>query len=378
MKEKFVKDLSFRDSVEEIFLIKYISLNAAKDGKEYLNVVLSDKTGDLEGRKWNDVHDITSQISRGDIVKVFGKVNQFQGRLQIVISEIMKVSDEDVNMQEFVMSSDERPDVMMNQLKAIVAGLDDVYIKELLEQMINDPELERRLKIWPAGKTIHHAFQGGLLEHILSCTQLAVDLSQRYKVNTNYVVAGAVIHDLCKVYELSDGPVVDYTEEGKLVGHLVKGVELIDRYCSRIKNFPYSTKLHLKHIVVSHHGELEYGSPKLPQTSEAMLVHLIDYMDSKMGSFALVKKTDTTPGHWSGVIKYLDRVIYKDELPHHSEFIQDQQLKEPQDQSEDQSHPRTPLAKQENKSEKKKNHWDNKEIKNNKMAELLKNIKVEE
>src|SRR5690606_11068578 len=152
----------------------------------------------------------------------------------------------------------------------------------------------------------------GLLKLVLSGANLAVTRSPIYQCNVNYVVAGAILHDICKIYELTDGMNVEYTEEGKLVGHLVKALEVVDRFSYRIENFPYNLKLHLKHILLSHHGEYQYGSPKIPQTSEAMLVHLIDLMDSKMNSFTASKRVDNTTGHWTSYVKHLDRIIFKD------------------------------------------------------------------
>jgi 3'-5' exoribonuclease len=205
---------------------------------------------------------------------------------------------------------------MYQELVVILKQLDEYYIKNLLLNIVSDAEIKRRLLTWQAGKTIHHAYQSGLLEHILSCVKLGMSLSTHYKTNTSYVVAGCLLHDLCKIYELSDGATVDYTEEGKLVGHLVKGVELLDRFIYKMgPDFPYDQRLHLKHILLSHHGKYEYGSPKIPQTSEAMLVHLIDLMDSKMASFDEVKKKDQTVGHWTQFIKHLDCIVYKAELP---------------------------------------------------------------
>jgi len=180
-----------------------------------------------------------------------------------------------------------------------------------------------RLNSWSAGKSIHHAYQGGLLEHIVSCATLAESLSGHYAVNRNYVVAGAILHDLCKVYELSSGPIVDYTIEGKLVGHLVKGVELIERFSRKIPDFPYDLKLHLKHIVVSHHGETEYGSPKVPSTLEASLVHYIDYLDSKMAALKEIKIGDKSKGDWTAFDRISGRSIYKRELPHYKAKVEE-------------------------------------------------------
>jgi 3'-5' exoribonuclease len=316
-----ISDLVPKEDVESIFLIKHIALMDAKDGKKYLNIIFTDGTGDLEARAWNDAEEIFASLDKGQFVQVKGKVNIFQGRKQFIIKTYEKINASDVEMGDFVMKASRHPNDMYQDLMKIVNNLDDVYIKELLTLVLEDAEIKRRLMAWQAGKSIHHAYQSGLLEHILSCSQLATSLSAHYRANVNYVVAGAILHDLCKIYELTDGINIEYTEEGKLVGHLVKSLEIIDRYSYKIKDFPYQMKLHLKHIMLSHHGEYEYGSPKIPQTSEAMLVHLIDLMDSKMHSFETIKRLDTTSGHWSGFVKHLDRIIYKDELPYFPEKV---------------------------------------------------------
>jgi len=238
----------------------------------------------------------------------------------LIIQEAIPVDAELINWEELVAKSQQQPEVMLDKITAIVDELDDVYIRDLLKNILFDGDIRPRLKIWQAGKSIHHAYESGLLEHILSCAQLAVTLSGHYAVNRNYVVAGAILHDLCKIYELSRGPLVAYTDEGKLVGHLVRGIELVEHFCSKIKNFPHDCKMHLKHILLSHHGSFEYGSPKLPATLEAMLVHQIDVMDSKLNSFKTIMDQDKTNGNWSGYIKHLDRIIYKEPLPFYSEY----------------------------------------------------------
>lgn len=323
-----VSNLTAKQDAQSSFYVKYIALMSAKDGKKYLNIILSDATGDLESRIWNNAEKIYEQIAKGSFVEVEGKVNIYQGRKQFVISEINKISEDDVDLKEFIMSSTTDPEDNYNKLLKIVEGMQDVYIRDLLQAILNDTEIARRLKKWQAGKSIHHAYQGGLVEHILSCTELAISLSKVYNVNENYVIAGAILHDICKIYELTDDISVEYTEEGKLVGHLVKGVELVDRFSFKIKDFPYQLKLHLKHILLSHHGEYAYGSPKIPQTREAMLVHLIDLMDSKMHSFETAIKADKNSGHWTSFIKHLDRIIFKEELPFFPEYVSKQEVPE--------------------------------------------------
>lgn len=322
MQRVSVKDLVPKQEVQSVFMVKHLAVAEARDGKKYLNMILTDATGDLESRSWNNAEEIFADFEKGNFAQVTGKTNIFNGKKQFIIQDITKVQKSDVNMDDFIHKASRGSDEMYEELLTLVKGLKDVYIRDLLVNIISDQEISRRLKKWQAGKSIHHAYVGGLLEHILSCANLAIRLSPVYGVNESYVVAGAVLHDLCKIYELTDDVNVEYTEEGKLVGHLVKGVEILDRYAYRIKDFPYQMKLHLKHILLSHHGEYEYGSPKIPQTSEAMLVHMIDLMDSKMHSFETVKRTDNNVGHWSSYVKHLDRIVFKGELPTYTEYVE--------------------------------------------------------
>ena len=365
VKKVFVKDLNPKDKVEDIFLLKYMAVMQSRDGRSYLNLILADSSGDIESRKWTQAESVFSALSKGDTVKVKGKVNLYQNRYQVIIQDIEKVEDTDGTLSEaLVACSENNPDKMFDELIDIVREkLDDVYIKDLLEMILFDPEVTKRLKVWQAGKTIHHAYQSGLLEHILSCAQLAITLSPHYGVNKNYVVLGAILHDICKIYELSQGPLVEYSDEGKLVGHLVKSVEIVDHFSSKIQGFPQSLKLHIKHILLSHHGEYEYGSPKLPQTSEAYLVHLIDLMDSKMGAMSSIKKADLNPGKWSGYVKHLDRVVYKEELPFFKEYL---------------SQPDSSFVKEESKEKPKEKKKGSKSfVPTPKLGSLLKDLKIE-
>jgi 3'-5' exoribonuclease len=198
VKKIFVADLKTKDQVSSEFLVKYMALMEGRDGRSYLNLVLADSTGEIEARVWSDANRLAQLFKKGQIVSVKGKVNLYQGRRQLVVSEIfLPESQESFDMQLFYPSSEQKPDEMYQQLMDAVEGLEDVYLKALLESILVDPEISRRLKIWPAGKTIHHAYQSGLLEHILSCTKLALHLSDYYHVNKNLIVEVAIINDLC-------------------------------------------------------------------------------------------------------------------------------------------------------------------------------------
>lgn len=327
-KTQFISQLNAKDAVLSPFLVKYIATAEGKDGKTYLNVILADSTGEIEARKWQGAELAMQRIKAGDVVIVNGKINQFQGRIQLIIQEMSALDKSQINPEDYVQKAGSAPEKMFAELISIVNSLEEVYIRDLLLAILNDYEIARRLKIWPAGKSIHHAYQSGLLEHILSCCKLAMTLAPHYKVNRSYVIAGCVLHDISKIYELTEGLVVEYTDEGKLIGHLIKGLEIVDHFSLKIKNFPHAMKMHIKHILLSHHGEYEYGSPKVPHTSEAFLVHLIDLMDSKMSSLEQVKNSDSNTGHWSGFVKHLDRIIYKNQLPSFTDYLIDETTSE--------------------------------------------------
>lgn len=360
-----VSELKPKEEVESTFLVKYLNLCEARDGKKYLNIILADGTGDLEARIWNEAEELSQSIDKGGYVSVKGKTNIYMGKKQFIVTECAPINKSEINEDDFIAKSSSSPDKMFEELLNIVNSLPEVYIRDLLLNVLGDNEVARRLKTWQAGKSIHHAYQSGLLEHILSCARLSQSLSAHYNVNESYVVAGAILHDLCKIYELTDGTNVEYTEEGKLVGHLVKGVELVDKYSYRIKGFPHQMKLHLKHVLLSHHGHYEYGSPKVPQTSEAMLLHLIDMMDSKMHSFETIKRNDQNTGRWSGFVKHLDRIIYKDDLPSHHSYV-----------DEEESRPKRPRPQNSEQKKEKKHRPHEKEVKQN-LGSLLKDFKVD-
>lgn len=324
-KKQYIKNFSPKDDVDCFFLVKYINLVEGRDGRTYLNIILADATGEIEARMWGNPDKVYKHVSKGDVVRAEGKINLYQNRKQFVISRLERLDHELVDLSGLTAASKISPDDMMVELLELVQGnTNDVFIRELLLNILNDSEIKQKLLIWPAGKSIHHSYQSGLLEHILSCSKLSIFLSAHYNVNVNYVLAGSILHDLCKIFELSDPPNTDYTLEGKLIGHLVSGIQLVEDFSKKIPKFPSDLKIHLKHILLSHHGELAHGSPKLPQTLEAMLVHLIDLTDSRMNSMAMARETDNAEGDWTSFIKHLDRVVYRPELPFYPSIAEKQ------------------------------------------------------
>lgn len=362
-KKLFVKDLPIKEDFQSVFLIKNMRLNQGKDGRDYMALTLSDQSGEVDSRVWQHAKEAFEILEKTTYVAIMGKLNLFQGRKQLIVSEYFPINSTEVDERLMLKASDADPIVMFESLKKIVSQLEDEYIKQLLLDILSDQSIHGKLLTWPAGKSVHHNYQSGLLEHILSCAQLAKELSPKYKVNSSYVVAGAILHDLCKIDELSEFPSVDYTDRGKLVGHLVDGVLMVERFARNIEGFPEDCLNHLYHILLSHHGEYAYGSPKIPQTKEAMLVHLIDLMDSKMSSFDVIIEEDSNDTAWSAYNRFLDRIVYKKKLPSYK-------MKASHENS-----PKDIYGKSTSKHQHKKMS-PTKEIKQN-LGSLMKNIKID-
>ncbi|MDZ4675873.1 MAG: HD domain-containing protein [Oligoflexia bacterium] len=308
----FVKDLKDKEQVDSVFLVKTKSTPLAKNGKPYLAMMLGDRTGALEGRMWDNVDAVVNTFSIDDYVRIRGTVNLYQKRRQLVISEITKVSKKDISPSDFLPISKQDPEIMFKNLIMIVKGMKNKYLRQLVLDTLEDPEIKPKYLRCPAARTIHHAWIGGLLEHTLSISKIMVFLSTHYEdLDLDLLLVGAVFHDIGKVWELSYDGNISYTDAGKLVGHLVMGSELIDTKAKAIKGFPDELRHICKHIVLSHHGKLEYGSPKLPQTMEAMIVGYIDDLDSKISALQTFLFNESSKGDtWTGYNSVFDRYFF--------------------------------------------------------------------
>ncbi len=312
----FVKDIKDKDLVESVFLVRQKASPLAKNGKPYLALMLADKTGSLDGRMWDNVEGVLPTFQQDDFVRVKGVANLYQKRLQLVISQIEKITKKDVKIEDFLLSSQFDAEVMFKNLMMIVAGIKNKYIKQLITETLEDPEIKPRYMKCPAARSIHHAWVGGLLEHTLSICKIMLFMGTHYEnVDVSLLIFGAIFHDIGKLWELDFDTNTSYTNAGKLIGHLVMGAELVERKTKTIKNFPDDLKIVCKHIVLSHHGKLEYGSPKLPQTLEAYIVSSIDELDSKitaLQTFMAGEKAKSASASWSGYSSVFDRYFYLD------------------------------------------------------------------
>ncbi len=285
MKELFVADLAQRENqaVTAFFVAANRQMRATANGAAYLSMTLCDRTGQLEGRMWEP--EAAGAFASGDVVKLRGTVCRYQDKLQIKIERLRKADPDsgEYELGDFVPKTAFDVDEMWAKLTGYVASFADPHLRALLELFLADPELAAALREAPAAKALHHAWIGGLLEHVVSLLDLCDRAARHYpEVHRDLLLAGAMLHDIGKLYELRWGTSFAYTVEGQLLGHITIGVRLIDAKIAEVPGFPPRLRTLLLHVVLSHHGRLEFGSPKLPMTAEALLFHYLDDLDAKM------------------------------------------------------------------------------------------------
>ena len=308
----FIKDLQPKETVRTSFLVKSKDVFYSKNGKPYLSILLSDSTGDLEGRVWENAEEISSTFNEGNIVAVGGKLNVFQNRHQLVIDHIIPLPNTETKVEDYLPKGNEDTDVLFEKLLNYFNSLANPWVKELGLKLLHDPEIAARYKVCPAAKTIHHAFIGGLLAHSVQLCDLVEAVLPLYPdIDRNLMIFGAAFHDFGKIFELSYQGKFGYTDEGRLVGHIAIGVVLVDRKIQEIPNFPKELEYHVKHLILSHHGKLEHGSPKRPHTLESELLHQLDHMDSRINSIQTFMKAEKNSVRWSGYHKTYDQYYFK-------------------------------------------------------------------
>ncbi|MHB8281922.1 MAG: 3'-5' exoribonuclease YhaM family protein [bacterium] len=313
MDKLFISDLKENEKADSIFLVKNKSLLKGKTGKDYISLKLSDKTGDIKANIWDNTQKFANIFEPGDFIKIKSRTSVFQNELQLNITDAEKIDITGSDLCLFLKSSKFNIDDMFSELCAILReNINDKYIGELIELFLNDEKYTGKLKSLPAAKSIHHAYIGGLLEHTLSIVKTGLLMSIHYKdsVNKDIMLAGCFLHDAGKIQELKfNKNITEYSDEGRLMGHIVLGVNSISNKIDSISGFPENMKILILHSVVAHHGELEFGSPKRPKTIEAVILHFIDNMDAKVNQFEGLTEETAKLSSWSNYSKHLDRYI---------------------------------------------------------------------
>lgn len=313
MKSPYVNELQPNQQAVGVFLVQSKEVRQKKTGDPYLSLHLADKSGELEAKMWDNVAEILDTFEREDFVKIKGVTQVFQNRLQLTIHKMVRVEDREVDLADFFPASTRNPDEMLSELREIVAGMTDPDYKSLLELFLADDDIARRYKTAPAAKTIHHAWLGGLLEHVLSMCALAKFTASHYPgIDRDLLLAGVFLHDIGKIDELSYERGFYYTDEGQLLGHITIGMRMLDDKLRSLPSFPKTKRTLLSHLILSHHGQLEFGSPKLPLFAEAMLLSQLDNLDSKMECMrGTAAKDNHVEGNWTSFSAPLDRMVLK-------------------------------------------------------------------
>ena len=312
---KYINELREGENIIEHYLCKSRQTMKSRNGKNYLSLKLQDKTGMVDAKVWDLNNDIQS-FQENDFIKVDAFVTTFNNELQLNVKRIRRSREGEYDPADFVPSTDKNIDEMYDQLMGYIKTMKNPYLKKLLEEIfLRHPVISKEFKYHSAAKAMHHSFRGGLVEHTLSVTQLCDFLPPRYNyVNRDILVASAMLHDVGKVLELSDFPTNDYTDDGQLLGHLILGSELIRDAAAKIDGFPKRLESLMKHCMLSHHGEYEYGSPKLPSTPEAFLLHCADNLDAKTKMIEEALAADSTQGHWAGYNRMLQRNLSRSDF----------------------------------------------------------------
>jgi 3'-5' exoribonuclease len=286
MKSHFVVDLSDGQIVVSHFLVREKEVRtSARTGSSWLQLELVDRTGRISAKMWDNFTSLVETFGCDDVVQIRGRVKLFNGQKELALEQIIPALERDYDLSDFLPHTKYDIEKLYAELRAAVGDVKNPWLKQLLLSVIEDPSIVPRLKRAPAAMTMHHAFLGGLLEHIVGVVGLAGDISAHYQeLDADLLLAGAVLHDIGKIDELRYTRAIDYSTEGRLLGHIMIGVGLVRDKIKAIPEFPAQLAVLVEHLILSHHGTHEFGSPSLPQTREAVALHFLDDLDSKMGA----------------------------------------------------------------------------------------------
>ena len=312
---KFIKDLKEGDRVSDIYLCKHKQSAVTKNGKAYDNVILQDKTGTIDGKIWDPNSAGIGEFESLDYIEVFGEVTSFQSALQVNMKRVRLCREGEYNPADYLPVSGNSIEEMYGELLTVIDSVKNPYLKELLNSFFrNDEKFIKAFRQSSAAKTVHHGFVGGLLEHTLGVVKLCIYYCQAYTIlNRDLLLTAAICHDIGKTRELSLFPENDYTDEGQLLGHIVMGSEMVGEKIRDISGFPGGLEGELKHCILAHHGEYEFGSPKKPALIEAVALNFADNTDAKMQTFTEILK-GAQGDNWLGYNRLFESNVRKTHL----------------------------------------------------------------
>jgi 3'-5' exoribonuclease len=313
-KDIYLQDIKPGDKIASSFLVAEKNMAFSQKGSAYLNVRLKDKTGEIDGKVWDNAMALDQVFKKGDIVYMEGRAQTYRNALQISIITVKPCAPEDVDPSDYLPVSKVNTTAMFQDILAYIDAISSEPIKKLLTAFFYDEKTADLFRRAPAAKGFHHIYLGGLLEHTLSVVRLLDHAAKHYpQLNRDLLIAGGILHDIGKIYEFSYDGLIAYSDEGRMIGHLVMGVEMIDKKIEAIPDFPVQLALELRHIILSHHGEFEFGSPKRPKTLEALVIHFMDDLDAKVNAFESFVAADAAnaDSDWTTYNRFFERYLYK-------------------------------------------------------------------
>lgn len=314
MQKIFIEDMQPEAHIEGYFGLKQKNVRTTRNDKLYLDLTLVDKTGEINAKMWDGVAKVKDALAEGDSVAVRGYVSIYSRKLQLTIKKIRPVNEDDrehgFNFLDLVLSSDRDIDKLWSEIEDMIKSIKNIHLRELTNNIYQ--ELEDELKTFPASMSLHHAYQGGLLEHIYHCAKNGLGICRNYpELDQDLVLSGILLHDIGKIDELTSGINIKYTDRGNFAGHLVLGRDRINEAIDEIDFFPEELHNKLEHIMLAHHGKMEWGSPREPAFSEAAIVFYADKIDTYLKQMKEAISDDESEGNWTDNRNYFHRVLYK-------------------------------------------------------------------
>jgi 3'-5' exoribonuclease len=313
LKEFFISHCSQQENkiITSSFVVASKQVKAKKNGEPYLALILADRTGQIEAKMWDNVEEFIAVFEQDDFLKVKGLINKYKNRFQLTIHKLRRMEEVDIDFTDYLPKTTKDIGELWRTLTEFVATFHNLHLKALVELFMADPEIAERYRNAPAAKTLHHAYIGGLLDHVVSLFRSCDLICRNYpQVNRDLLLTGAFLHDIGKIQELTYNRAFTYTTRGQLLGHMIIELEMLHAKLERLPDFPAELKTLLEHMIISHHGQYDFGSPKLPMFPEALMLHYLDDLDSKMEAMrAHFEREALLEGPWTGYNASLGRPL---------------------------------------------------------------------
>ena len=313
MKDFYIRDCAQHENqtITTTFVVAAKQIKPKKTGDLYIALTLADRTGQIEAKIWDNVNECLDTFDQDDFIKVKGLLNKYNNRFQLTIHKVRKCEEQEVDFSDYLPKTDKDIDSLWDTLRGFVDTFQNDQLKALIRAFMADPDIERCYKNAPAAKSLHHAFVGGLLDHVVSLFRSCDLVARNYpQIDRDLLLSGAFLHDIGKLHELSYARSISYTTSGQLLGHMIIELEMLHAKIALVPGFSPELKILLEHMIISHHGQYEFGSPKLPMFPEALMLHYLDDLDSKMESMrAQLEREIESDDPWTGYNPSLGRPL---------------------------------------------------------------------